>query len=152
MFPGMDDPYKLKPQDVEYLEAVKAQSLTFQIPTSEDAVAWERAREILTKYGHRMGGRGKLRASTNVMEMSASKAKYVIRCEENSDFAYRIVRESRESIVEYTVSYCAWISEIGPSDDSERGKFSNNPKGYARFVAYYIVSGKKKKRAIWPYG
>lgn len=144
-------PYKQSPRDIDYIERVKAQPLDFQVAASEDAVAWKRARDILTKLGPDIGGCRELRVSTAaVLEMSPGKTRYAGGCKDGEGFAYKIVREPHDNVVDYSISYCTWIWNYGGArDDSKRGDFSYDSKRYAQLMAYYIVSGKKRLGAIW---
>lgn len=144
--------YRPSPQDIEYIESVKAQPLEFQVAVSEDAAAWKRAHDILIKLGPDIGGRRALLISTaTILEMSPPKRDdgSVGKCKDGEGFAYRIVRAPHDGAVDYSVSYCAWTSSIGIHDDSAVGEFSYDSKGYARLIAYYIVSGVKRLEAIW---
>jgi hypothetical protein len=126
------EPYIQDPAWLEYLEQVKAQPLDFQVPAGEDAAAWTRAQDILSRYGkHEDWCSSKLRSSIpDIIEVDVqSGAKFTFKA---VGFLFRIARTRRNGAVDYTIAHAPLtVGTVYP-----------NIRAHAQVIALYIVSGR----------
>jgi hypothetical protein len=127
---------------VAYLERVRSQALTFQVPASEDDEAWTRAQNVLKKYHGELDCSRKLKVSSDrTIESVPSKGKR--RIYPGAAYIYQIRRDPLGEETDYSVAYAS-----PPPSAPARELFIKRTLANARIIALYIVSGMIDPRAF----
>lgn len=127
---------------VAYLERVRNQALTFQVPAGEDDKAWIRAQDVLKSYHRKLGCSRTLTVSNGTTIESAPSKRDLVDYA-GAAFLYQVRRVPLGEKTEYSVAYA-----LPSRYNTIKAPRIARSMAHARIIALYIISGTIDPRAF----